>query len=201
MALEWNDILEVSKKYNLEPCLIQAVFQVEAAGKSGFLPSGKPKILFEGHKFWAELKKRNIDPNLHLKNNPKDYDILYPKWTQAVKKFYLGGEKEYTRLDRAKAINEDAALCSASWGCFQIMGYHYKSLGYKTIQEFVEFIKIGEKEQLELFFKFITINNLFNYLKNKNWEKFTAGYNGSGQIAYYSGELKKAYSNCLIKHK
>ena len=62
----------------------------------------------EGHIFWNELKKRG--------KNPEDYttyneDILYPKWS---KEHYKGGIKEYERLERAIAIDEEAAISSAS---------------------------------------------------------------------------------------
>lgn len=58
--------------------------------------------------FWNELKKRG--------KNPEDYttyneDILYPKWS---KEHYKGGIKEYERLERAIAIDEEAAISSAS---------------------------------------------------------------------------------------
>ena len=65
-------------------------------------------LCIEGHIFWNELKKRG--------KNPEDYttyneDILYPKWS---KEHYKGGIKEYERLERAIAIDEEAAISSAS---------------------------------------------------------------------------------------
>jgi hypothetical protein len=193
--ITWNDITNIATENNIEPCLIQSVFTVETGGKSGILSDGRSVILFEGHVFWKELIKRKIDPKTVVKGNE---DVLYPKW---VKTFYKGGIKEYDRLNKAIKINEDAALCSASWGCFQVLGLNYKDLGFNTVQDFVNFINSGEKEQLKIFIKFCKVNSIFEALKNKNWEKFVRGYNGSGQVAYYSGELQKAYSKCLIQHK
>jgi len=54
---------------------IKAVAEVESSG-DGFLASGHPKILFEPHVFWKELKKRGVNPTLIAGSS----DILYEKW-------------------------------------------------------------------------------------------------------------------------
>jgi hypothetical protein len=59
----------------VEPEVVMAVAEVESSG-DGFLPTGEPKILFEPHIFWRELKKRGIDP----KTITGVEDILYEKW-------------------------------------------------------------------------------------------------------------------------
>ncbi|MBL4625204.1 MAG: DUF3380 domain-containing protein, partial [Flavobacteriales bacterium] len=81
----------------------------------------KPKILFEGHIFWRQLKKRSVDPQKIVKGNE---NILYSKWVQDYYK-----EDQYKRLDKAKKINEEAALASASWGTFQIIASIIRSVG------------------------------------------------------------------------
>ena len=73
--LSEKDLIDFSKKYNVELAAIKAVNEIESTGK-GFLLSGKPKILFEGHVFWDQLKKRNTNPVVFSKDNS---DILYPK--------------------------------------------------------------------------------------------------------------------------
>lgn len=191
--LSENDLINFANEYNLELAAVKAVNEVESSGK-GFFVDGQPKILFEGHVFWRELKKRKIDPNTLLDKNSKD--VLYKKWTR---KYYLGGTKEYTRLEKAANLKNskevhNAAYSSASWGSFQIMGYHYQSLGYKSINDFVSKIKKHEREHLKAFGKFLEVNNLIAHLKNKNWAKFARGYNGSGyEINKYDQKLAKAY--------
>ncbi len=191
--LSEQDLIDFATQYSLELAVVKAVNEIESSGK-GFLANGNPKILFEGHVFWRELKNRNIDPNNLLNHNTKD--ILYKKWT---KKYYKGGSKEYIRLEKAANLNNssdvhDAAYCSASWGAFQIMGYHYKSLGYPSIDNFVSKMNIHEREHLKAFGKFLEINNLIIHLKNKNWARFARGYNGSGyKKNRYDEKLKKAY--------
>ncbi len=105
--------------------MIKAVNEVESSGQ-GF-SGDKPKILFEGHIFWRRLKEHGLDPKNHRSGNE---DILYSSWTRD---HYIGGEGEHLRLNKAKLIHEDAALESASWGLFQIMGFRWESLGYKSV--------------------------------------------------------------------
>ena len=191
--LSEQDLMEFANEFQLELATVKAINEVESSGK-GFLISGKPKILFEGHIFWRELEKKGINPNQYL--NASNQDALYKSWT---KQYYLGGDAEYNRLQKAMEINtskmfEDAANAAASWGCFQIMGFNATSLGYTSIDEFVQKMQISEREHLNAFGRFLNVNKLINYLKNKDWATFGSKYNGAGYKANkYDEKLAKAY--------
>ena len=193
LFLSEDDLKTFAKAHNLELAAVKAVNEVESSGK-GFLMNGKPKILFEGHVFWQQLKKRGINPESIL--NAQNKNVLYPKWTKI---YYKGGEREYDRLNEAIAINtnpalKEAALASASWGSFQIMGFHAVSLGYKSVQDFVDKMYLHEREHLNAFGKFLEVNNIMFYLRNKNWAKVAERYNGgSYRLNKYDEKLKKAY--------
>lgn len=198
--IPWKDIEQTAVQLGLEPCVLQAVCDVEANG-DGFLADGRPKILFEGHVFWKELTKRRYNPEGLLRREDVRQahgdisDILYKNWT---KKHYLFNAKEYSRLERAKAINEDAALCSASWGAFQIMGTNYYLCGFDTIQEFVTTMSGGYAGQLEALACFLKVNNLVRPLKAHYWAVFARGYNGPGYAKNcYDLKLRQAYENCV----
>lgn len=188
-----QDLIDFAEEFDLEIAVVKAVNEVESSGK-GFLINGKPKILFEGHIFWRELVKRGFKPELF--SNSSNANVLYQKWTRS---FYQGGEKEYDRLNKAIAINPDpkikeAALSSASWGSFQIMGFHAKSLGYASVLDFVEKMGINEREHIRAFGKFLQANNILQHLKSRNWAKFAERYNGSGyKVNRYDEKLAKAY--------
>lgn len=172
-----QDLMDFAQKHQLELAAVKAVNEVESSGK-GFLMDGKPKILFEGHIFWNQLKERGINPSLI--SNPSNADVLYPKWTKA---HYVGGPKEYERLEKASNLLPDpkvreAALASASWGSYQIMGFHFKKLGYASIKEFVDQMYIHERNQLEAFGRYINAFGCITHLKAKNWAKFANCYNG-----------------------
>ena len=51
-------IAKVANKLNLEPALLKTVTVVECGNRDGFLPSGRPQILFEGHIMWKQLKEK-----------------------------------------------------------------------------------------------------------------------------------------------
>ncbi len=191
--LSEQDLIDFAEQYNLEIATVKAVNEIESSGK-GFLNDGRPKILFEGHVFWRELQKRNINPEPLL--NEQSKNVLYKKWTKI---YYLGGTKEYSRLEEAARLLDskevhNAAYCSASWGAFQIMGYHYQSLGYNDIDTFVAKMYEHEREHLKAFGKFLEINNLIIHLQNKNWAKFAKGYNGpSYKLNKYDIKLANSY--------
>ena len=68
---------------------------------------------------------------------------------------------------------------SASWGMFQIMGYHWQALGYKSVVDFVMIMSESEGKQLEIFVKFIQANKtLLNAIRAKDFDLFALTYNG-----------------------
>lgn len=194
LFLSEQDLKDFATQYNLQIAAVKAINEVESSGK-GFLMDGKPKILFEGHIFWQQLKSRGLKPENLL--NAQNKNVLYQNWTKA---FYKGGIQEYDRLNQAIAINSDpkvkeAALASASWGSFQIMGYHAVTLGYSSVQEFVDFMYIHEREHLKAFGKFLEVNTILSDLRNRNWAKVALKYNGpSYKLNKYDEKLQKAYA-------
>ena len=89
--LSQKDINKVAKDLEVEPAAINAVREVEAGG-TGF-QGERPKILFEGHVFYKQLKKHGIDPAQHAAGNE---DILYPDWSASNRKYYK--MDQYARL-------------------------------------------------------------------------------------------------------
>ena len=165
----------------IEVAAIKAVAEVESRG-AGFFEDGRPKILFEAHIFGSQTKHK--------------YDATHPnisckKWD---KKLYKGGIKEYDRLNEAMALDKDAALKSASWGKFQVMGFNYKICGWDTVQSFVDDMYKDEGEHLKSFVGFIRSNNLAKYLQTKDWAKFAKAYNGPAYAQNkYDVKMREAY--------
>lgn len=190
MALSFSDIKNAAALIGVDPCAVRAVVEVESGG-NGFLSDGRPKILFEGHVFWKELQKRGIDP---APLAPKHPNIIYPKWDKSQ---YKGGSAEYERLNTAALVNKDAAMCSASWGLFQIMGFNHRVCGFDTVQAFVDAQKESEAKQLESFCAFMRSEGLVLFLLGQDWVGFARRYNGSGYAQnQYDVKLRKAYERC-----
>ena len=190
--LDAGDITAISLDLGVEEPVIRAVIDVESSG-SGFIDD-KPKILFERHIFWKRLLAHGFDPTKLMQGNE---DVLGPDWDR---QYYVGGLGEYDRLEKATKIDLTSALESASWGLFQILGYHWKSLGYQSVQEFVNKMNEGEFEQLKAFALFVAKNHLIQSLRDKDWKEFARGYNGSGYAANkYDEKLEKAYKRYAVQ--
>lgn len=165
-----------------EIAAIKAVSEVESSGHA-FLASGKPTILFEAHKFSQFTNHR--------------FDALHPNVSCKVwdKSLYLGGEGEYSRLTEAMALDRNAALKSASYGRFQIMGFNHKLSGYKSLESFVDDMFRSEENHLKAFTCFIHSNQkLLSAIQQKDWPTFARFYNGpSYSKNHYDKKLEAAY--------
>lgn len=195
--LSENDLQDFANQYHLELAAVKAVNEIESLGK-GFLIDGRPRILFEGHIFWKELKKRGINPEDFVSENTKN--VLYKNWT---KQYYEGGKQEYDRLEKAAGMSDldavhEAAFASASYGAFQIMGFNYAIVGFPSVDSFVSQMYTHEKAQLADFGKFCESNNLIRHLQSKNWALFAKGYNGT---AYKQNKYDTKLENAYNKYK
>ena len=173
---------------------VKAVAEVESGG-NGFLPSGEPTILFEPHIFWKQLRALNIDPQGLVNQNPGYSDILYPVWGS---KPYGKMSAQHARLARASEINREAALKSASWGKFQIMGFNYALAGCVTLQEFINEMFRSEDDHLERFVSYILSTHLDDEMRNLDWKGLAYGYNGK---SYFKNNYDKKLAAAYAKFK
>lgn len=179
-ATPMNDaaIEQAAKSLGCPVAAVRAVLDVESRG--GFLPDGRPKILFERH-YFCRLTGG--------KYNQSDPDISASHWGG-----YKGKAAEYDRLQRAIKLDRDAALRSASWGAFQIMGDNYKACGFANVEAFVKAMVAGEPEQLDAFVNFVKKSFLDDELARLDWAGFARGYNGPAyKDNKYDVKLKAAY--------
>lgn len=162
---------------------IRAVAQVEAPG-SGFLADGRPKILFEAHVFGRRTGGAY---------NASHPDISSARWNRSL---YVGGAGEYPRLEQAMALDRTAALESASWGRFQIMGFNHQAAGYADVESFVQAMREGEGRQLDAFVSFIQADPAMHQaLRDHDWAGFALRYNGEGYAAnQYDTRMAEAWA-------
>lgn len=145
---------------------IHAFLDVETRGH-GFDALGRPIILFEPHVFWRVLGK---GPK---RDRAAALGLAYPNWGQQPYP-----KDSYPRLIKAIAVDETAALKSASWGLGQVLGENHKAAGFATVQEMVEAMKADEEAQLAASVQFILTNHLDDELRRHDWAGFALGYNG-----------------------
>lgn len=180
MALTDDDYKQAAKELGCEMAALRAVADVECGGKP-FLPDGRVVILFEAHIFSRYTKGRfdQLHPNLSSS-----------KWN---KKLYRGGSAEWDRLADAVELDRKAALMSASWGAFQLMGFNFAVCGFTSVEAFVEAMKT-EEGQLEAFMGFIKSQHLSDELQRRDWRGFARIYNGPAYSANaYDTKMAKAY--------
>lgn len=178
----WHDFAQA---LDIEEAALRAVAEVESSG-SGFLPppSNKPKILFEGHAF------HRLTGGRYSADHP---NISYPKWSRRKYSGSLAGE--WQRLEAACRLDRIAALQSASWGLFQIMGFNYPYCGCEDVETFVARQYEGATQQLATFVKFVSRPPYLPALRNRNWKAFARAYNGPGFATNrYDGKLAAAYA-------
>lgn len=184
-----NAIQQASEVLNVDVALIRAIAEVETNG-DGFLAPGKPKILYERHWMYKLLKKDKMYLLIEVFYN------LKPELINKSSGGYVGGHNEWSKLEEAMQIHREHALSSCSWGRFQIMGFHYKALGYNTIDNFVSRMCDTEDEHLDALVKFISNDSiLLKALREFDYEGFCFRYNGPNyKKNKYDIKLKEAYS-------
>lgn len=169
---------------------IRAFAEVESRG-SGFLPDDRPVILFERHIFRRQLIAHgtNLATIVQLEKDRPDLCNKSPGG-------YGASSKEWQRLDDAVKINRAAALESASYGAFQVMGFNWKRCGYASVQELVNAMFKSSNAHLDSFVRYIQSDaKLHQALRNQDWKECARLYNGSNyMVNAYDTRLSKAFA-------
>lgn len=183
-----TDISTAAQTLGCDAAAVQAVTTVETGPGGGFLAdgSGRPIILFEAYRFGEATGHK--------------YDAQYPSISSPTSnwKLYQGGAAEYTRLNLAVSLNRPAALQSASWGMFQIMGSNYALCGFDGVEDFVAAMASGAGAQLQAFVKFCQGAGLAPLLAAHDWTHFALRYNGALYARnQYDTRLATAYQRAI----
>ena len=183
IGLTENDFNQVALELKCEPAAIKAVSEVESKGNGFMIWQGKevPVILFERHKF-------------HKYTNGK-YDLQRPDISNKKAGGYGSISIQHNKLSDAVALDREAALKSASYGKFQIMGFNYKQAGYNDLQTFINAMWNSERDHLIAFSNFIKNDPaLLKAIRAKDWVTFAKYYNGKDyKENNYDVKLKIAY--------
>lgn len=181
-GLKEEDFEFAATMLSCDVAAIKAVSEVESSG-SGYFECGMPCILFEAHIF-SKYSQHQYD-----ESHP---DISSKSWNRSL---YLGGEKEYKRLQKAMSLDREAALMSASYGRYQIMGFNHETAGYDDVEPFVCDMFLAEKHHLIAFVNFIKSNHhLLESIQSLDWATFARHYNGPSYAEnHYDEKLQAAY--------
>jgi N-acetylmuramidase-like protein len=186
------DFARAAKALNVEVAAIRAVAEVEAAG-AGFLPDGRPAILYEAHIFHRATGGRHASAT-----DGKGKKLSSPNWDRTL--YGATGAHQHHRYEEARKHNADAANKACSWGTFQILGDNHKVCGFDSSQAFVDAMWGGAPAHLDAFVAFIKGNKLDAPLRAKDWKAFARGYNGPAYAANkYDAKMAAAYARWKAK--
>jgi hypothetical protein len=167
-----------------ETAAVRAVAEVESGGRTGFDTQKRPKILFEIHLFRDNTKHRYDKTHPHL-----SAPYSSPLRRASYKK------DQWAVMREAFALDPDAAVKSASWGMFQVLGSNYKMCGWQNVRQFVYDMFESEAQHLRAFLGFCRGANITSYLKTRNWAAFARGYNGPDYASNaYHTKMASAYA-------
>ena len=188
LGLTESDYIAAATTIGCEVAAIRAVAEVESAGR-GFLPDGRPAILYEAHVF-----HRLTGGKYARERDRYGVPLSVPKWDRTL--YGKPGAHQYERLEDAMKLDETNACFACSWGTYQIMGFNFASLGFPHIDTFREFMESNNspRKHLDMFVRFIMVHGLDDELREKNWAAFARQYNGPQYAANkYDIKMRDAY--------
>lgn len=163
----------VGAETGIAPRVLLAVAMVETAAVPHAVADGRrePLIRFEGHWFDRFLSPADrrlaraaklAAPKAGAIPNPKSQDL---RWRL---------------LGRASEIDAGAAYAATSWGLGQVMGLHWKALGYADPQALAAEARGSIEGQVRLMARFLRIGDLHHRLERGDTAGFARLYNGPG---------------------
>ena len=164
---------------------LAAMVEVESNGKIFADVGGvqRPLILFEPHVFYRRLKGDERDRAVKA-------GLAYP--SQGSKPYPKAQEARWTQIEQGALINTDEAYQSASYGVGQVMGYHWKALGYDSLQAFLDTMFSGVGGQIDAMLRYCRVNHLLDDLREGRWLSLARGYNGKKYATSYAKKLETA---------
>jgi len=181
-----RELGELAREYDLPEAHVLAVVDVESDGKVFATVEGRlePLILNEPHILYRRLSGAQREKAVAQ-------GLAYPKW--GTKPYPKTQAARWEWVNQASQINRDAAYESMSYGVGQVMGMHWKTLGFSDVHQFVAQARSGLKGQADLMLRFVRSNGLEDDLRAGRWASFARGYNGAGYAKNrYDVKLKAA---------
>jgi len=183
LKLVASDFTNAARELGCEAAAVRAVAEVESGGRTGFDAQKRPKILFEIHLFRNNTGHRYDTSHPHL-----SAPYSSPRRRESYRK------DQWQVIHEAFALDPEAAVKSASWGMFQVLGSNYAMCGWKSVRQFVADMFVSEAQHMRAFLGYCRGAGLIRHLKNKNWAAFARGYNGPDYASNaYDTKMANAY--------
>jgi hypothetical protein len=193
-------IADLADDLGVEARALRALLRVEAAGEG--LCESRPIVRLEVHHLWRAVPV-TMRPAVDLRfrvRGPRPWEghdwrpAIGGPWVPLHQPGQAGQRQEWAALMVARSIHEAAAIESTSWGCAQLLGRHWKALGYDSPVDFASAMG-QESEQLCALSRFLEfVARALPALRSRDWAEVARLYNGPGQVPHYAAELAEAYA-------
>ena len=189
------DILNnFAQENGIDVKLLQAILQVEA-GDNGFGLDAVLKIRFEVHLLLDDYPGLNrwfkTEAPVYLNHYYK-----FPSYSTLWREVHTGNQwDEYSGLLIAAFQIQNKAFEYASFGKFQICGFHFAKLGFASALEMFTHMSQGDDNDTSVGLRFIKSDwNLLSALQQRDIDRFIRGYNGvSGDsVSIYRDRVESA---------
>ena len=188
-----SEVAKIARHLDVPTAALLAVIEVESGGRLLAKVQGRnePLIRFEGNYFDRFLRgeDRHVAREQGLAN-PLPGRVKNPR-SQAAR---------WALVRKAIVINRVAALSSCSWGVGQVMGAHWKWLGYASVDALVVEARSGVAGQASLMARYIDRAKLAPAMREQDWAKFARVYNGPAYAKHgYHKKMAAAYARHVIE--
>lgn len=185
MAFDEADYRRAAARLDVPVAHVMAMAAVESAGETFWALAGRllVPVRFEAHWF-GKLTGHRFDASYP--------DLSCVSWTPSLAATTRAGA--WDQLERARGLDRDAADAATSWGAFQVMGAHWKRLGYASIGQFVDSMSAnGDDGQMDAFVAFVVADAALRAsLAIGAWRDVETRYNGGGYGGAYAAKLQAA---------
>ncbi len=170
-AQQLHGIREAAAAAGVRANALLAFIDVESAGIVTVNVEGRrvPLIRWEGH-YFDRLVPASLRAAARRQGlaSPKAGRIKNPRSQTA----------RYAMLARGRKLSVNAAISSCSWGIGQVMGDHWKWLGFRSAKDFERVVMSGFSGQLEVMVRFIQKSGIVDHLNRLDWSGAARIYNG-----------------------
>lgn len=184
-------IAQLAKETQIPMSAIVGTLMTESRGVG--IVNGRMKIRLETHQFYKFLGNDALfNKYFRIPPSGKARFLEASYWNGSGWANVHGSQDdEYAAFQIAAGLNEEAAYRALSMGAPQIFGDNYRMFGYGSAKEMYTDMASSERVQIINMFKYIAKVNHLGSLRSGNYEAFVANYNGPGNVATYTGLVRK----------
>lgn len=186
-------VIEAAKSRGIEPAALLALVEVETGGRAFESDGRTPQLLYERHKAYEQAKA--ISPKVLAAF--VSAGLAHKGWQPKTQyKDQRTSEQRLALIAKARAIHEEVADRSASWGLGQTMGFLAEELGFASGREMVAHLGTIAG-QVDCLVREVSHSHLVEPLNSHDWPHVARIYNGSGyRTNRYDEKLAEAYKRC-----